>query len=257
MNSYGLRAAVVTSDIDVAESVATSLERLGIQSMHYEETELAIERVIGYKFDACFVDRDIDPELSVLTNMRTSRGNSRSLGFAIIPGNQPLGGSFRLADFMLTKPIVTVRLDQTLRAAYGIMLTERLKYFRKPLRTTVTLIDAAPQSVSAVSINISRGGMALECQEPLASGQTFQIEFRVPVIKEVISCRAQVVWSDGHSRAGVSFGQMNTRQTAVLNSWLEKEFHAATALSTKKASRPSDSLRWNAGLPFELVQENT
>jgi len=49
---------------------------------------------------------------------------------------------------------------------------------------------------------------------------------------------------------------MNARQVAVLNGWLEKEFHAATAPSPKK-TRSSDSLPWSAGLPFELLQENT
>lgn len=72
MHSCELQAVLVSSDPAVVNSMSESLEKLGITPAVYEETSLAIETLSSQKTDAFLVDRELDPQLSILKAMRHS-----------------------------------------------------------------------------------------------------------------------------------------------------------------------------------------
>ena len=122
MNCCELQAAIATSDPNVMNALASSLKKIGAASTIYRDTDSALRAMHRAKVDAFFVDRELDPELSLLMNMRAASGNYRALAFAIIPRDQAPGGAFRVADFLVDKPLTPQRPEQTLRAGHGMML---------------------------------------------------------------------------------------------------------------------------------------
>lgn len=93
----------------------------------------------------------------------------------------------------------------------------------------MTVFDSAGQSISAVMINISQGGMAVESTSALNPGQVHQIKFRLPEQEKCITCIARVIWSDGQGRAGLRFTEGNSSHRGELVPWIEREFNKAMA----------------------------
>lgn len=232
MNNRELQAAIVSSDPNVMHTITLSLKKIGASGTAYGDKESALMAMRRTKMDAFFVDRDMDPELSLLRNLRVASSNCRALAFAIIPRQQSPGGAFKVADFLVDKPLVFPRLEQTLRASHGMMLKERTRYFRKSVRIPVTLrTEPTNLGFTAVATNISQGGLGLECADCLTVGQTFQAKFSLPQIDGVLTFRSRVVWSDAHGQAGLSFTEMTATQRQQLVQWIEREFSAAILVS--------------------------
>lgn len=224
MNSYELQAAVVATDPRVIDSIPLSLRKIGIATTVFRDTQSAIEAMDVRKLDAFFVDRELDPELFVLKTMRAARGNRKALGFAIIPREQSSGGAFRVADFLIDKPLALGRVDQALRAAHGIMLKERMRYFRMSLHTSVTLVDSTGHTTSARMINISQGGLAVASTASLSVGQVHQIKFCLPENDKPLNFVGRVIWSEDRGKAGFCFTDANSSDMGQLVPWIEKEF---------------------------------
>jgi DNA-binding response OmpR family regulator len=73
MNSCELQAAIVTNDANVMHAIALSLKKIGTASTVYHDKESALQAMHRTKVDALFVDREIDPELSLLNEMRAAQ----------------------------------------------------------------------------------------------------------------------------------------------------------------------------------------
>jgi DNA-binding response OmpR family regulator len=221
--SCDLQAVLVSSDTGLLDSISSSLSTLGISSQVYQQPASAMQMLNKQKADAFFVDRELDPEFSVLRSMRTSRSSRTAVGFAIIPRDSSANEAFRVADFVMDKPLAHPRMNRALRAAYGIMLKERMRYSRHNLRTEATLIDSTNRKFTAQTSNISQTGIALECAAPLIAQETVQLQFSLPT-NASISCKAQIIWTADQSKAGLTFVHMTSADKEQLNAWIEAEF---------------------------------
>ena len=224
MNSCDLQAVVVSSDPVVVNSVSASLAKLGITAAVYQEISAAMQTLSSQKTDAFLVDREVDPELSVLRAMQHSTSSRYAVGFAICSDESPATGAFRVADFVIDKPLASHRVNRTMKAAYGIMLKERMRYFRHTLRTEATVIDSSYRRFVAQTSNISQTGMALECVAPLVARQIVQLEFALPGDREKLSCKAQVIWIADNGKTGLTFTDMSSAHRDQLNEWIESQF---------------------------------
>ena len=220
-----LQAVVVSCDPMVVNSISSCLNELGITAAVHRETSSAMQTLSRQKTDAFFVDRELDPEFSVLSGMRRSTSSRGAVGFAIVPREAPAGGAFRVADFVIDKPLASSRVNRTLRAAYGIMLKERMRYFRHSFRTEATLVDATYRRFLAQTSNISQTGIALECAAPLTARESVQLQFCLPCDQEKLNCKAQIIWIAEKGKAGLTFTQMSNADKERLTAWIEAEFH--------------------------------
>ena len=224
-NVCDLQAVVVSSDPVVVDSLSSCLSDLGITAAVHQEPSSALQTLARQKTDAFFVDRELDPDLSVLSSMRSSTSSRSAVGFAIVPRQAAAGGAFRVADFVLDKPLASSRVNRTVRAAYGIMLKERMRYFRHSLRTEAILIDATYRRFLAQTSNISQTGIALECAAPLAAREVVQLQFSLPCDQEKLNCKAQIIWTADQGKMGLTFTQMSSSDKERLTAWLGSEFH--------------------------------
>ena len=219
-----LQALVVSSDSVVVDSIASCLAELGITISVHKETSSAITMLSRQKTDVFFVDRELDPEFAVLKGMRSSPSSRGAVAFAIVPRSGSTGGAFRVANFVIDKPLARSRVSRAVRAAYGLMLKERMRYFRHPIDAPATLVDSTHRKFLAHISNISQTGLALECAGALMAGEEIQLQFCLPGDEQSLSCKAQIIWTADKAKMGMTYRQISGGHKARLMDWLESKF---------------------------------
>src|SRR5581483_2895448 len=99
-----LEAVIVSADASVITSMTECLGELGIHA-NVEARSSAIEMLFKRKTDAFFIDRDLDPGLSVIEHVRSSPSSRTAVTFAIVQGLDASGVALRRADFVIDKPL--------------------------------------------------------------------------------------------------------------------------------------------------------
>ncbi len=77
---------------------------------------------------------------------------------------------------------------------------------------------------AAVSLNISRGGLALRTTSPPAPGTEFKIRFRLPGGKKEIDGEARVAWTDRRLGMGVQFTRLDAADQALVDEFVQAHF---------------------------------
>src|SRR5690348_6408843 len=222
-SSCELQAVLVSADPSVIGPMSECLGELGIHAM-VEARSSALELLAKHKIDAFFVDQELDPEFSIIEQVRKSASSRAAVTFAIVLGPDGARAGLRVADFVTDKPILRDHLRRSLRACYGIMLKERRRYTRYGLTCEGTLQDSAFRKFSVCTTNISQTGLALECAAPLSAGEDVQVQFRLPHSPELSTFKAQVIWTATNGKVGLAFTRMSSIDRERLTEWIDGEF---------------------------------
>jgi DNA-binding response OmpR family regulator len=223
-NLSELQAVVVSYDTSVLDVISSCLNELGIAGACHPDRDSALGLLQKQKIDAFFVDQDLDPDLSVLEQMRSSSSGRGAVGFGIVTATSDGIRACRAADFIITKPLTKAGVARTLRAAYGMMLKERRRYSRHNLRCEAILCDATGRKCLARTTNISQTGIALECELSLPAGAVVQLQVALPRTSEACKFEGRVIWSAANGKAGLTFTHMSTRDRESLTEWVDAEF---------------------------------
>jgi len=206
------------------EVVQRALLDLGIGVEVYSTTDWAREDLTDSKFDAVILDCEVSGASGLLKSVRTTSSNARALTFAIVSGDEGLHSAFDMgANLALQKPISLDRARSSLRAAYGLIMQERRRYFRHPLDIVVRVSPNERTQVVASSMNISEGGMALKLEDDLPLNGLVRLIFLLPGQKAEFEVRSVVVWKDARGHAGVRFEQMAATTRQKLNDWIAEQ----------------------------------
>jgi len=222
-----LRSLLLTRDAEMTDVLKRAMTELGIGLFVYTMPEWATEDLRRHKFDAVIIDCDDLPEgASVLQEVKNTASNSDSMAFAIVNGRTSLQAALDMgAHLALEKPISAERAKSSFRAAYGLMVSERRRYFRYHLETPVGVSFDEKTEYPGLAINISEGGMALKMNCVLQPKSLAQLRFALPGGSQV-ELRAVVVWSDEQGRAGVRFDQVPTASRKHMTDWFAKQEEA-------------------------------
>ncbi len=223
-NFCELQAVVVSYDTEVLGVISSCLTELGIAGICHPDRDSAIGSLQKQKIDAFFVDQELDHELLVLEQMRSSACGRGTVGFAIVPQTNDGIHACRAADFVITKPVTKLEVARTLRAAYGMMLKERRRYSRHNLRCEAILSDATGRKCMARTTNISQTGIALECELSLPAGAVVQLQVALPRSSAPCRFEGRVIWSTANGKAGLTFTHMSSRDRECLTEWIDAEF---------------------------------
>ena len=77
---------------------------------------------------------------------------------------------------------------------------------------------------SSVSLNISRGGLAVRTTNPLPSGTKVRLRFRVPTGPKDLDVAAVVTWSDRGLGMGFAFSNLDGEQLAAVVAYVDGHF---------------------------------
>ncbi len=110
-----------------------------------------------------------------------------------------------------------------MRAAYGTMLQNRRRAARVAVDIPVVVRVLEGQRLEAKISDISIGGLALQCKQPLELDRKVTALFTLPGTEGLIYLSGIVVNTDGKGRAGIRFSFIPDEDLTVLQTWLASE----------------------------------
>jgi uncharacterized protein (TIGR02266 family) len=77
---------------------------------------------------------------------------------------------------------------------------------------------------AALTLNISRGGLAVRTTNPLAVGTAVKVRFRLPTTKKDIDAEATIAWTDRRIGMGVTFTNLPAADQAHIDDYIQGHF---------------------------------
>jgi uncharacterized protein (TIGR02266 family) len=79
---------------------------------------------------------------------------------------------------------------------------------------------------TAISLNVSKGGIGVRTMSPLDASARVRIRFRLPGTKHDIDADARVLWSDRRVGMGLQFEKVDPTDQAALDDFVDSQFFA-------------------------------
>jgi CheY-like chemotaxis protein len=223
-----VRALLVSDDVGTIEEFTIPLRQLSISSEVCRDGPTAINLLKFRKFDAVIVDLQLGQESgTVLDELRVSASNRTTVTLAVSGGDAvSTAASRKKVGFVIERPLSPLSVRGALKAAYGLILRERRRYFRCPISIPVVILRQDVPDVRCDSVNISEGGMSLSTFVPLKSGEKVRIQFTLPDHKTPLLVESTVCWrKTGH--IGIRFISLSPSITSELKDWLSGKLEEA------------------------------
>jgi uncharacterized protein (TIGR02266 family) len=77
---------------------------------------------------------------------------------------------------------------------------------------------------AALTLNISRGGLAIRTTSPLAVGTVVKVRFRLPTAKPDIDVEATIAWTDRRVGMGLQFKRLTAADQAHIDDYIQGHF---------------------------------
>ena len=85
---------------------------------------------------------------------------------------------------------------------------------------------------SAVTLNISKGGLAIRTMSPLAVSTELRVRFQLPGADREISANSRVVWSDRRVGMGLQFEQVDAGDQTAVDEYVDRHDQAVPDASS-------------------------
>src|SRR6266850_1873315 len=77
---------------------------------------------------------------------------------------------------------------------------------------------------AALTLNLSRGGIAIRTTSPLEGGAKIRVRFRMPGAKKDIDAEGRVAWSDRRVGMGIQFEIVDQANQAIIDNFVDAHF---------------------------------
>jgi hypothetical protein len=213
-------ALVFCKDPPTRQLILESLRPLAILPQISEDGVVAASLLDKQKFEAVIVDLILgDEAVLVLRQIRLSRANRTAVTFAITTGTQTSARPD--STFVLQRPLSVAAICQTLRAAFGMVVRERRRYFRCPVEIPAFLRARQPEDLLCQTLNISEGGIAIKIPATLDS-EFALLRFSLPGRTSQLFAETKVVWRGHGGLVGLQFESLAAPQKQELQEWLAR-----------------------------------
>jgi CheY-like chemotaxis protein len=230
LDPMSLQAMLVCRDPDVVQLLPRLLTDFRIQCQVMESTVEAVRKINREKFDGIFADFDVEGAGDVLRTVRRSPANRKSVSFAIIGKATSVKTAFDTgANFVVYKPLSREKARSSLRAAHGLMMRERRRYFRHNTDARVSVSGEGLEEASARLIDLSIGGMAIRVFERIAIRGKLQFTFPLPETQVQLHAEGEVTWSTAGGHHGIQFTYLPDDARYFLEKWLAAHADLAEA----------------------------
>lgn len=223
-----LHALILTRDQKVFTTLVPILQAAELKvegSLSPSETLVKLQKG---KFDALLVDCASVPDAGdVLEALRQGQSNRRAIAFAITEDPDESRRAFKAgANFVIEHPLTTERVTRSLRAAQGLILRERRRYFRMPLDCGVTVQSPSePQAHQWNMTDVSEGGFSAITPAQLQAMPkgSLKVRFKLPHSITAIEGKAEIMWSRT-GRVGLRFTALDPQSRTELDRVIAKKF---------------------------------
>jgi len=77
---------------------------------------------------------------------------------------------------------------------------------------------------TALTLNLSRGGIAVRTTSPLEIGARARLRFRLPGGKRELEVEARVAWSDRRTGMGLQFERVDSADQSAVDEFVDAHF---------------------------------
>jgi CheY-like chemotaxis protein len=219
-----LDGLLFSSDPQIVRIMSQILDSFAIQTEVCTDVSVALDAVTHRRLDAVIVDWNVanDPT-RVVRSTRKSSPNSNSTIVAMVDVGSETHALLVGANFMIYKPVDLEHASRCMRAAYGTMLQERRRAARVSVDIPVTARVSDLGMVEARVSDVSIGGLALHCAQPLQVDREVSLVFSLPGINAAVRVTGKVVNAYTPGRAGIRFSFVPEEDLSVLERWLAGE----------------------------------
>ncbi len=240
IGTMSVEILLLSSDLALLNVVRRVCDEAGMALQLATDAPEAEEMLARAKFDGLIVDcDDVPAAAAVIQNLRKGVSNRSAVVFAVRNcAGTTVRHAFELgANFVLDKPVNVERATRCMRAAQGLLIRERRRYFRVPVEIPVELSFADGKTVSATIANLSEGGMSLRTALPIPRG-TVKFSFTLPDTRIKVEGKGEVSWALApNDRAGIHFVYLPDATERELIIWLNAELQRVDPVLLFKANR--------------------
>ena len=218
------RVAVFYLDVEVEAVVREAFKQFNIETVRVEGD--IGQRLFKEKFEACVVPLDHPDAATILEAARNSPSNRRLVIYAIAADSaETLRFSKHGLNVVLPRPLDKQAALRAVRSSHLLVLHELRRYVRVPVVMEVKLESERGSKLTAVSMEVSGGGMSLSTTGKAVSGDNVTASFALPDSKKV-GVRSIVCWArQSEDRVaemlfGIRFHTDDDRRFAV-KQWIE------------------------------------
>jgi DNA-binding response OmpR family regulator len=221
-----LDGLLFSSDTHVLGVMNQILDTFAIKTEICGELSTALDAVTNRRLDAVIVDwNGVQDPNRIVCAARNSSPNSNSTIVAMVDQGSEAHALLAGANFMIHKPVDHDHAQRCMRAAYGTMLQNRRRSARVAIDVPVVVRVLEGERFDARISDISIGGLALQCTQPLELNQKVTALFTLSGATGLIYLSATVVNTDGKGRAGIRFSFIADEDLARLQTWLAIELN--------------------------------
>lgn len=218
------RTLLVSNDAVTVKQLSDAMQQLALYPEVCPEVLIALRLLNSQKFEAVIVDLMLgESARTILEEVRISRSNRTAITFTISGSHTGSAGAFKAgSSFVLERPLSQESISRVLKAAYGLIVRERRRYFRCPVAVAADVRRPGLNEVRCQTLNISEGGMAIKFPAPLKSGQLISAHFQLPGRPFQFALQASTSWSDEYGRVGLQFASAEGEWKSELQEWLSQ-----------------------------------
>jgi CheY-like chemotaxis protein len=233
-------ALLVCDDVATIQKLTDSVKQLAIAVEVCVEPSAALRMVTHRKFEAVLIDFQLgETSRTILEQIRQSPSNRTAVTLTITDSEAESAIAFKAGtSFVIERPLTQGSITRTLKAAYGLIVRERRRYFRCPVEIPATLQTEEHQELHCQTANISEGGLALNAMVRLKVGMQGMVSFTLPGRRNQLTAESRICWSDKDGLCGAQFLNLSSEQTSELQEWLSSrlEENLPTRVSEKFSS---------------------
>lgn len=223
-DSIRLDGLLFTNDAQVLAVMNEVLSNFSIATEVVQEFNTAVDAVTHRRLDAIIVDwQNTDQPTRVVRSARKSSPNNTSTIVALVNRGEETHALLVGANFMIHKPADADHAIRCMRAAYGTMLQNRRRSARVAVDIPVKARVSDVGVISARISDISVGGLALHCEQPLQINQEVIAHFSLSEGERRIQVAGKVVNANAAGRAGLRFSFVPEDDLECLETWLATE----------------------------------
>ncbi len=216
-----VRLIALTEDLHMLATLRRALDNVGVTMVICEDVDSLYELLNTGHYEGILIDADDVPgAMALQLELRQDRRCRTTVLFSVINGRTSVQSAFGMgATFVLEKPLTLDRAMRCFKAAYGIIVGERRRYYRHRVETLVDFESGGKKYV-ANAVDVSSGGMCVETPVTVPMESRVTVQLTLPDSNTKFTAICDVVWSGG-SRIGLQFNQVGRKDRETLAKWLE------------------------------------
>ncbi len=214
-----VRVLLLSCDKEIAESLSQTARSMAIQIENCSDPELAMIKLARSKFEGVVVDLGLEDGFEFLTRLRKLSLNRSAVSYAVLRNNLEQLPAFQAgANFVFERP-VSHSAARVFKASYSLMVRERRRYFRYPVKCEVQVRRGATE-FAGTSVNLSETGISLKVGQAIPVGSKLGLRLHLPGEEEYLQLSGEVCWAEESGRIGVHLQNVNTEVAQTLREFL-------------------------------------